>query len=187
MIEKNMNYNDFINQVKNEIKQSQSNAILSVNRELLLLYWKVGKRILDNINHSDWGSKIIPKLSKELKESFPDLKGFSERNLKYMRRLAEEYPDYEFVQQVVAQLSWSHNLVLLDRIKQSNQRHWYMKHCIENQWSRNVLVHQIESNLYERQESVEKTSNYKKTLESPNAELAVQVLKDPYIYLISSL
>lgn len=121
-----MNYNEFINQIKNEIKQSQNNAILSVNRELLLLYWKVGRRVLENINSADWGSKIIPKLSKELKQAFPDLKGFSERNLKYMRRLAEEYPDFVFVQQVVAQLSWSHNLVLLDRIKDKNERQWYM-------------------------------------------------------------
>lgn len=182
MIEKSMNYNEFINQVKVEIKQSQNNAILSVNRELLLLYWKVGKRILENINSSDWGSKIIPKLSKELKEAFPDLKGFSERNLKYMRRLAEEYPDYEFVQQVVAQLSWSHNLVLLDRIKGLSQRRWYIEKCVENKWSRNVLVHQIESKLYERQELVDKTSNYEKTLESPNDQLAVDVLKDPYVF-----
>ncbi len=159
MIEKSMNYNEFISQIKNEIKESQNNAILSVNRELLLLYWKVGRKILVNVNSADWGSKIIPKLSKELKHSFPDLKGFSERNLKYMRRLAEEYPDYSIVQQVVAQLSWSHNLVLLDRIKDKSERQWYMTKAIDNRWSRNVLVQQIESNLYERQQLVEKTSN----------------------------
>lgn len=182
MIEKSMNYNEFINQIKNEIKQSQNNAILSVNRELLLLYWKVGRRVLENINSADWGSKIIPKLSKELKQAFPDLKGFSERNLKYMRRLAEEYPDFVFVQQVVAQLSWSHNLVLLDRIKDKNERQWYMEKCISNGWSRNILVHQIETNLYMRQQLVDKTSNYEQTLESPNSLLAVDVLKDPYVF-----
>lgn len=182
MIEKNSNYNTFINQIKSEIKTSQDNAVLSVNKELLFLYWRIGNKLNESIKDASWGSKIIPMLSKGIKSSFPDLKGFSERNLKYMRKFAEEYSEFEFVQQVVAQLTWSHNLVLLDRIKDRDKREWYMQKCIENKWSRNALVHQIESGLYLRQEIVDKTTNYDVTLLKPNSEIAVNALKDPYIF-----
>ncbi len=110
------------------------------------------------------------------------MKGFSERNLKYMRKFAAEYPEFEFVQQVVAQLSWSHNLVLIDRVSDIDERMWYMNKCVENKWSRNVLVHQIESDLHHRQKITEKTSNFGKALEHPNNEMAIEVLKDPYIF-----
>lgn len=156
--------------------------MLSVNKELVLLYWKVGNRILENVNNAEWGSKIIPELSKGLKRAFPDLKGFSERNLKYMRRFAEDYLDFVFVQQVAAQLSWTHNLVLIDRIKDTDERKWHMNKCIDNRWSRNVLIHQIESNLYQRHQLVEKTTNYEMTLDSPNVIVAIKTLKDPYLF-----
>ncbi len=168
--------------IKNEIVESQSRAIVSVNRELIHLYWKIGNRIIENQEQSGWGSKIVPQLSKDLKAEFPDLKGFSERNLKYMRKFAEEYSDVEFVQQVVAQISWSHNLVLLDRVKEKEVRMWYIKKCVENKWSRNVLIHQIESNLHGRQNVVEKTTNYGSVLDKPNSKLAIETLKDPYIF-----
>jgi len=99
-----------------------------------------------------------------------------------MRKFANEYTDIEFVQQVVAQISWSHNLVLLDRVKDKEERMWYIKKCVENKWSRNVLVHQIESNLHSRQNAVEKTTNYGNVLDKPNSDLAIETLKDPYIF-----
>lgn len=177
-----MTYKDFIAEIKGEILNSRNSAIMSVNRELMILYWKIGKKILENIKNSDWGSKIIPELSKDLKVAFPDMKGFSERNLKYMRKFAEEYPNLEFVQQVVAQLSWSHNLVLIDRVSDIDERMWYMNKCVENKWSRNVLVHQIESDLHHRQKVIEKTTNFNKVLDHPNNEMAIETLKDPYIF-----
>lgn len=182
MIEKNLNYNTFINQIKSDINTSQSKAILSVNKELLFLYWRIGEKLNQSIKDASWGSKIIPMLSKDIKLAFPDLKGFSERNLKYMRKFAEEYSEFEIVQQVVAQLTWSHNLVLMDRIKEKEKREWYMHKCIENKWSRNVLIHQIESDLYLRQKLVDKTTNFDLTLKNPNNEVAIDALKDPYVF-----
>ena len=118
----------------------------------MLLYWNIGNKILESQAKEGWGAKIIETLSKELKNEFPDLTGFSSRNLKYMRNFAETYRNFLFVQQVVAQIPWGHNLVLIEKIKSS----WYVLKTIENGWSRNTLVHQIESDLYSRQVTVEK-------------------------------
>lgn len=104
------------------------------------------------------------------------------RNLKYMSKFAEEYPDREFVQQVVAQIPWGHNVVLLDKLSDFDQRKWYIEKCSENGWSRNVLIHQIESGLYERQAIAEKISNFENHLPADQSELAIQTMKDPYIF-----
>jgi len=108
--------------------------------------------------------------------------GFSVRNLKYMRKFAQEYPDYEFVQTVSAQITWSHNVLLLDKTGDAKEREWYMVKCAENGWSLNVLRHQLESRLYERQALAEKTTNFNSTLPSPQSELAEETLKDPYVF-----
>lgn len=176
------NYNEFLETLKSEIKKSQARAISSVNKELITLYWKIGKAIILNQENLGWGSKVIPQLSLDLKQEFPNIKGFSERNLKYMKKLAEEYSTEEIVQQVVAQLSWSHNLVLMDRIKAVDERLWYISKCVENQWSRNVLIHQIESGLYIRQELAHKTTNFGKVLNELHRESAIEIIKDPYIF-----
>ena len=131
MLEKQLNYRELISQIKNEIIEAQNRAIISVNKELIMLYWKIGNNIIQNQDASGWGSKIIPQLSKDLKTEFPNLKGFSERNLKYMKKFAEEYTEIIFVQQVVAQISWSHNLVLLDRVKVKEERIWYIKSVLK--------------------------------------------------------
>ena len=121
-------------------------------------------------------------MARDIKLDFPTSSGYSVRNLKYMSKFAAEYRDEEFVQQVVAQLPWGHNLVLLDKKKDENERKWYINKSIENSWSRNVLVHQIELKLYERQVLADKTSNFKNSLDNPQSELAVQTIKDPYIF-----
>ncbi len=175
-------YNEFLETLKGEIKESQRRAISSVNKELIILYWKIGKAIILNQKNLGWGSKVIPQLSLDLNREFPNMKGFSERNLKYMKKLAEEYPRQAIVQQVVAQLSWSHNLVLMDRVKDVTERLWYISKCVENQWSRNVLIHQIESGLYKRQELAEKTTNFEKVLGAVQLESAIEIIKDPYIF-----
>ena len=114
--------------------------------------------------------------------AFPESKGYSVRNLKYMAKFAETYPDREFVQQVVAQIPWGHNIVLMDKVSDTDERNWYIKKSAENGWSRNVLVHQIESNLYQRQVLTDKVTNFEHRLPSPQSELAVQTMKDPYIF-----
>lgn len=129
-----------------------------------------------------WGSKVIDRLAKDISYEFPNLKGFSARNLKYMRRLAEEYIDEEFVQQVVAQIPWSHNLIILEKINNIEERRWYIDKTIENGWSRNVLSIQIETNLYARQVLADKITNFKSLMPAVQSDLANETLKDPYIF-----
>ena len=173
-------YNLFLSKLKEKIKTSQLKASISVNKEMILLYWNIGKEILSNQEKLGWGAKVIDQLSLDLKKSFPEMKGFSSRNLKYMRKFAETYPDHQFVQQVVAQIPWGHNVRILDYIKEEKKRIWYINKTIENNWSRNVLVHQIESGLYERQGTA--INNFENTLPKPNSDLAKEILKDPYLF-----
>lgn len=172
-------YISIINSIKKEIVNSQYKAAVSVNRELVLLYYNIGCIINE---HKTWGNKFIENLAYDIKLEFPDSKGYSVRNLKYMSKFAEEYPDREFVQQVVAQIPWGHNVVLLDKLSDFDQRKWYIEKCSENGWSRNVLIHQIESGLYERQAIAEKISNFENHLPADQSELAIQTMKDPYIF-----
>ena len=150
-----------------------------MNADLLLLYHSIGCIIND---HKSWGNKFIDNLATDIKMSFPESKGYSVRNLKYMAKFAEAYPDREFVQQVVAQIPWGHNIILMDKVSNPDERVWYIQKAIENSWSRNVLVHQIESGLYKRQVSAEKVSNFEHRLPSTQSELAVQTMKDPYVF-----
>lgn len=181
-IQKSIEYKKLIGGIKTQIKNSRQKALLSVNRELLILYWNIGNIILNFQDREGWGAKVIDNIAEEIKREFPDLKGFSSRNLKYMRKFALEYKEIDFVQQVVAQIPWSHNVVLMDRVKDINQRTWYIDKVMENGWSRNTLVHQIESNLFQRQNSEIKTTNFMDKLEAPNNRLAIEVIKDPYIF-----
>lgn len=155
-----------------------------VNKELIFMYWHIGKIIVDN---SKWGNKFIDNLSIDLKLEFPGSTGFSVRNLKYMKKMAEEYPDFEFVQQVVAQIPQGHNIILLDKVKNIEERKWYIKQSIISGWSRSLLTMQIESKLYERQVIAEKVTNFPATLPDVQSDLAIQTMKDPYIFDFISL
>jgi len=117
-------YIEILGEIKNRIKTAQYKAILSANRELILLYWNIGNVINSN---SSWGNKFVVNLARDIKLDFPTSSGYSVRNLKYMSKFAAEYRDEEFVQQVVAQLPWGHNLVLLDKTKDEYERKWYIK------------------------------------------------------------
>jgi predicted nuclease of restriction endonuclease-like (RecB) superfamily len=172
-------YLDTIHEIKATIKKAQYKATLKVNSELLLLYYHIGQAIN---RHKVWGNKFIENLSRDLRLEYPDAKGYSVRNLKYMAKFAETYPDKEFVQQVVAQIPWGHNVVIMDKVLTEYERTWYLKECAENGWSRNVLVHQIESNLYARQATADKISNFENRLPAQQSELATQMMKDPYIF-----
>lgn len=171
-------YLPFLDELKNSIRQAQIKAGLSVNRELVLLYWQIGKGILNQQATQGWGSNVIGQLAEDLKKSFPEMKGFSPRNLKYMRAFADAYPDLAFVQAAPAQITWYHNCTLLDKVKDPSERQYYTEQTIVNGWSRDVLVHQIESGLHTRQGKA--ITNFANTLPKPQSELAQQILKDPY-------
>jgi predicted nuclease of restriction endonuclease-like (RecB) superfamily len=171
-------YEAFLKDLKERIRGAQVKASLAVNHELVSLYWNVGREILTRQQQLGWGAKVIDRLAADLRHAFPGLKGFSSRNMKYMRALAEAYPDEQFVQQVVAQIPWGHNARILDAIDDPAEREWYMRQTVEHGWSRNVLVLQIESGLYKRQGHA--LTNFSRSLPSPQSELAQQILKDPY-------
>ncbi|MDR0384429.1 MAG: PDDEXK nuclease domain-containing protein [Christensenellaceae bacterium] len=179
MLLNNKDYFNVLADIKNKIREAQHRAFFSVNKELILLYWNIGKVINDK---SVWGNKFIENLERDIKLEFPKAKGFSIRNLKYMAKFAKEFDDLQIVQQVVAQLPWGQNRVLLDKLNDKGLRLWYATKTKENGWSRVVLEHQIESNLYQRQVIANKADNFKNTLPSPQSDLVKQSTKDPYIF-----
>jgi predicted nuclease of restriction endonuclease-like (RecB) superfamily len=171
-------YDEFLLHLKQRIRTAQVRAVFAVNRELILLYWQIGREILERQRKARWGAKVIEQLAADLHREFPGMSGFSRTNLLYMRAFAEAWPEESFVQQVVGQIPWGHNLRILDLVKKPDERQWYISRTIEHGWSRNVLVHQIESGLYLRQGKAQ--TNFQATLPAPQSELAQQVLKDPY-------
>jgi predicted nuclease of restriction endonuclease-like (RecB) superfamily len=171
-------YDEFLRDLKQRIRDAQVRAALAVNRELVLLYWEIGRDILTRQAQQGWGARVIERLAADLHHAFPEVRGLSPRNLKYMRAFAEAWPDEPIVQQLVAQLPWGHNVRILDYVKSPAEREWYVRHTIQHGWSRNSLVHQIESGLYHRQGKA--LSNFDRTLPAPQSEMAQQILKDPY-------
>ena len=171
-------YADWLTELKTRIHSAQQRATLAVNRELVLLYWQIGQDILARQNAQGWGAKVIERLALDLRAAFPDMKGFSPRNLKYMRAFAEAWPDAEFVQQAVALLPGGHNLVLLDKLPGPETRRWYAAKAIKHNWSRNILTMQIETRLLER--SGKSVTNFEASLPKPQSDLARESLKDPY-------
>ena len=177
-----LNSNEYfatIEQVKQEIKAAQYKAAVHVNTELIMLYHSIG-RVINA--HKSWGNKFIENLAQDIKLEFPQTTGYSVRNLKYMAKFAQLFPDAEFVHALLAQITWYHNIALMDKVKDADAYLWYAVQTAKNGWSRNVLVHQIESGLYQRQALAEKISNFEHRLPSPQSELAVQTMKDPYIF-----
>jgi len=202
-------YLDFLIQVKNRIQTAQMRAVISVNAELIYLYWDIGRMIDKRQKAEGWGGRIIPKLSKDIKNELPEIKGFSERNIKLMTQFYKEYPDFligqqpvaqlkekdklpsasvslnrgniaQKMQQLVAQLPWGHNVLLMSKVKDKAVRLWYMQKTIENGWSRNVLALMIKSQAHQREGRA--VTNFDLSLPSPQSDLARQTLKDPYIF-----
>lgn len=176
-------YQHFLTALKTQIQHAQQRASLAVNQELLKLYWQIGHDILQRQQQLGWGSKVIEQLAADLRKAFPELKGFSRSNLLYMRSFAENWPNFEsdaIVQQAVGQIPWGHNIVLLGKLKDKEKRLSYALLCQQNGWSRNVLIHQIESQLLERKGNA--ITNFENTLATPQSELAQEALKDPYIF-----
>jgi predicted nuclease of restriction endonuclease-like (RecB) superfamily len=172
------NYASFLRSLKEQIRQAQIRTALSVNHEVILLYWKIGQDILTRQQQEGWGAKVIDRLAQDLKREFPDMSGFSSRNLKYMRSFAEAYPDEQIVLRVIAQIPWGHNQTLLNKLKSLDQRLWYAQKTLENGWSRDVLAIQIDTKLFDRQGSA--VTNFDRTLPALDSDLAQQLIKDPY-------
>jgi predicted nuclease of restriction endonuclease-like (RecB) superfamily len=170
-------YAALLSSIKARIQAAQVRAALAVNRELVLLYWGIGSEISRRQEAEGWGTKVIDNLGRDLRSSFPDMGGLSPRNLKYMKAFADAWPDELIVQQLVAQLPWGHNVRLLDKVNSVEERIWYANAAIENGWSRNVLVLQIEAGLHRRQGKA--VTNFKRTLPDPQSDLAQQLLKAP--------
>jgi predicted nuclease of restriction endonuclease-like (RecB) superfamily len=171
-------YADWLADLKGRIHSAQQRATLVVNRELVLLYWQIGQDILGRQAQQGWGAKVIERLAHDLRAAFPEMKGFSPRNLKYMRAFAQAWPEVQFVQQAAALLPWGHNLVLLDRLNTPAERRWYTAKAIEHNWSRNVLNIQIETRLLERSGTA--VTNFDLSLPKPQSDLARESVKDPY-------
>jgi predicted nuclease of restriction endonuclease-like (RecB) superfamily len=199
----NKSYIRVVGEIKKHIKSAQYRAVLAANQELIRLYWNIGTVI--NV-HAIWGNKFLENLAADIKTEFPDLTGYSVRNLTYMVKFSRLFPaepimqrsvaqlesekvqvplaqlECQKVQATLAQITWYHHIALMDKVKDLEEYQWYAEQTAENGWTRDVLVHQIETQLYERQKKAKKTTNFHTRLPSPQSELALQTLKDPYIF-----
>ncbi len=170
-------YAKLFEQLKSDIKQTQMRAALCVTKELILLYWRTGKMLTQKVNDEGWGAKTMERLARDLREEFPDVTGFSWRNLKYMRQFAESFPEANWAA-AAAQIPWGHNMLLLDKVEDPTDRLWYVQQVIEGGWSRSALENWIQSKLHKRKGKA--VTNFKQALPSPQSDIAEQVLKDPY-------
>ncbi|MDP1983148.1 MAG: PDDEXK nuclease domain-containing protein [Sulfuritalea sp.] len=180
MIDTPTGYADWLADLKTRIHTAQQRAALAVNRELVLLYWQIGRDILERQARQGWGAKVIERLAHDLRTAFPEMKGFSRANLMYMRAFAEAWSDAAIVQQAVGQLPWGHNLVLLTRLKDHPLRLAYAQRAVQHGWSRNVLNIHIETRLLEREGHA--VTNFEAQLSTPQSDLARDTLKDPYLF-----
>lgn len=196
-----MNYANLLTDIKQRIRQAQTRAMLSVNAELICLYWELGQMLDARQKIEGWGAAVIPRLARDIRNELPEVKGFSERNIKRMLAFYREYASVAFVPQAVAQieteqkvpqavalfssdvllaLPWGHHLLLMEKLKDASMRHWYMQATLTHGWSRNVLQMQIETAAHTRQGKA--TSNFALRLPPPQSDLAQQALKDPYLF-----
>jgi predicted nuclease of restriction endonuclease-like (RecB) superfamily len=181
----NSEYHVLLEDLKKHVYAARYKAILQVNKELILLYHHIGAQILQSQAKQGWGAKVIEQLSKDLRLEFPEMKGFSPQNLKYMRRFAQEYNVDEISQQAVDQIPWGHIVTLIYVISHKQERKFYIQGTIENGWSRNILSMQIEANLFKRQGKA--VTNFQTNLPTPQSELAQLTLKNPYLFDFLSL
>lgn len=177
-------YKKIFENIKGDIRNTRHRIINNINSELINLYFRLGKIIDDNWKY---GNNFVNELSIELKLEFPDMKGLSPRNLSRMRVFYKEYKDLQNLPPIVANLPWTHNYILLEKVKESKKRLWYAKQCLDSGWSKIVLIHQIESDLYQRQKDNPKLTNFKKIMQVNESELARDMLKDPYIFELANL
>ncbi len=176
-------YRALITDLKTRIRSAQIKAALAVNTQLIALYWDIGKQIAEKQRASGWGDAVIEQIAKDLTRELDGLKGFSRSNLYNIKQWYGFYaPHGEKVQQLVGQIPWGHNVLIVQDIKERDKALWYVRKTIENGWSRNVLIHQIESQLYERQADKPRIDNFAERLPTPQSDLVRETLKDPYLF-----
>ena len=173
-------YADWLKQLKTEIARAQQRAVLAVNAELVKLYGRIGRDILIRQETQGWGSKVVERLSRDLKDAFPEIRGFSTRNLKYMAFFAQHCPDGLIGQQPAAQLPWFHTVILLTKLDNTTEREWYAIQIVQHGWTRTTLELNIKNHLHQRQGAA--VSNFAARLPSPDSALANETLKDPYLF-----
>lgn len=173
-------YAAWLGEIKSRVTAARQRVALAANAEMIGLYWQIGRDILQRQSAQAWGSKVIDRLARDLREAFPEMRGFSRRNLMYMRDFAEAWPDPEIVQQTAAQLPWFHNVLLLTRVKDPVLRLRYAKQALTEGWSRATLEVSIRSHLHERQGKA--VTNFETRLPAPHSQLAHETLKDPYLF-----
>ena len=175
-----VDYAAWLADLKSRIHRERLRVVLASNAVMVLLYWDIGRSILDKQANQGWGSRVIDRLAGDLREAFPEMKGFSPRNLKYMRAFAAAWPEREIVQRTVAQLSWRQNLALIEKLANSRDRLWYAAKTLEHGWSSNILTLQIEAQAHRRQGKAQ--TNFPATLPPTDSDMAEQVFKDPYLF-----
>jgi predicted nuclease of restriction endonuclease-like (RecB) superfamily len=173
-------YADWLIAIKTRVTAARQRAALAANAELIALYWQIGDDLLQRQQSANWGDKVLDRLASDLREAFPEMKGFSSRNLKYMRYFAEHCPRQAFGQQAAAQLPWFHVVTLLTKLADNGAREWYAQRAIAEGWSRTSLELNIRNRLHERQGQA--LTNFGARLPAPHSELAHETLKDPYLF-----
>lgn len=173
-------YPDLLSSVSEHVSTGHRRAVSAANSELLATYWAIGREILDAQQEQGWGTKVIERLSADLRSRFPDATGFSPRNLRYMRAFAAAWPDSAIVQRSVAQLPWRHHVALLEKLDTSELREWYAAAALEAGWSRDVLAHQIAGRFHER--AGKAITNFARALPEADSDLAQQATRDPYLF-----
>ena len=174
------NYAATLKALKSRIRTERLHVVMAANAAMVLLYWDIGRAILERQKNEGWGAKVIDRLSADLREAFPDMKGLSPRNLKYMRAFAAAWPDKKLVQEPLAQIPWYHHIALLEKCRSSEERLWYADQSAMHGWSHNILSIQIETQTYKRQGKL--VNNFSRTLPPEHSDMAVQVFKDPYLF-----
>lgn len=173
-------YAQALGAIKRRVRAERLRVVLAANSAMVLLYWDIGQTILERQERAGWGAKVIDRLSADLRDAFPEMRGFSPRNLKYMRAFAAAWPERTFVQEALAQIPWYHHIALLEKCRTPEERLWYARQSEEQGWSHNILSLQIDGRAHERQGKA--LTNFKATLPPADSDLAQQVFKDPYLF-----
>lgn len=173
-------YHGLLQELKARVQHTRLQAVLTANTTLVILYWEIGQSILQRQHQQGWGAKIVDRLANDLREAFPDMQGFSPRNLLFMRAVAQVFPDAVKVKQLVSQLPWGHIILLMQRVKDSDACDWYMGQCIQHGWSRNILAIQIDRQAYTRRGKA--INNFAATLPPADSDMAAQAFNDPYLF-----
>lgn len=171
-------YAQWLSSLKQRIGGARQRALLAANEEQIRLYHEIGREILERQSVQGWGAKVIDRLSADLRAAFPDMKGFSSRNLKYMKFFAQECPEFTIGQQSAAQLPWFHIVTLITKLSDPVLRNWYAREAMARSWPRDTLTIEIKNQLHRRHGAA--VTNFERRLDQPQAGLAAQILKDPY-------